>query len=233
MSMVIPLRTLAGEAVSSAILVFGVTASALVLAPLDANPVSSALLRTVAVGLLVGTVLWTFGPLGAQAHPLLTLSNAVAGGIEARDGLARFAAQALGAFLGAIAVRLVPLVFVAPDPMGRSVLSVAAREFIVAFGFILGAWGTAGQSRGADFALVLGILAGLAYWMTGSTSAAHPLVLLSGSLSDPAWSVVIVGLLAQVLGAIVATGIARWLFRTSPSTVLTCCRDAEGTRLFP
>lgn len=221
------MRSLAVECGASGILVLGVIASGLVLAPLDGSPFLSALARSIAVGLLVGTVLWTFSRIGgAQIHPLLAIGSMVGGGLGARDGLQRLACQLLGAIgAGLLAVWLLPPELTVTGMAGVSMASVLVRELVVAFAFVLAAWGTVGRPKASTFPLVLGVLAGLAYWMSGSHAAAHPLTTLTRLFSDPSeWPFVAGTSTAQVFGAVLATIVGRWLFHTSHAAVLTCRR---------
>ncbi len=206
--------TLAAECAASAIVVLGIGAAGMELASLDQVPVMSALLRTAAVGGVLAVTTATFGPLAAaQVHPLLTIASVVARGVGLSNGLGRLASQALGALAGGLVGQ-----FLWGDrsrPIQVAVPTTLARELAVGFVFVLTAWAVAGRSRRGELPTVLGIVSGLAYWMTGSTSAAHPFVLVIRACVDRGhggtW---ILGAAALMAGAVVATAVARWLFGT-------------------
>jgi glycerol uptake facilitator-like aquaporin len=131
-------------------------------------------------------------------------------------------AQVVGAFAGVAAAHVmfeVPLFFASRSV--RSGPAQAFSEFVATFGLLSVIWGCARlRSDAVPFAVAAYITA--AYWFTASTSFANPAVTLARSASDtfavirsadaPAF------ILAQLLGAAVATGLFRWLVPALPKS---------------
>jgi glycerol uptake facilitator-like aquaporin len=88
-------------------------------------------------------------------------------------------------------------------------------EAIAAFGLLLTIFGCLAGARGA-VAYAVGLYIVAAYWFTASTSFANPAVTLARSLSDTfagiAPSGVLAFIVAQIIGALLATALARWLW---------------------
>jgi glycerol uptake facilitator-like aquaporin len=206
-------RRLVVEGIASACLVFGIQAAGLSLAPLDGAPVLSGLLRSATVGVLVAAVLSTFGQLaGSEVHPLLTVGSIVTHGLGLAGAVPRLATQLVGGLAGGCVARVLL-------PGGQAPVEVLTaqglvREAILGFALVLTAKGAASRSGRRSLPAAVGLVSGLAYWMSGSTSAAHPIVLLVRALfgGSPglAWVIAIV---AQVVGAVTAALLSRWLFR--------------------
>jgi glycerol uptake facilitator-like aquaporin len=201
------------EGIASGCLVFGIQAAGLPLAPLDAAPIVSALLRSATLGVLVATVLSTVGQLAsAEVHPLLTVGSLVANGRGVTAAASRLAAQCVGALAGGCAARMMLAGRHAPSELLTTAGLV--REAVLGFALALTATGAARTSGRRLLPTGVGLVSGLAYWMSGSTSAAHPLVLLvrAGCDGAPAMTGVLAAAV-QVLGAAAAAWLSRWLFR--------------------
>jgi hypothetical protein len=106
-----------------------------------------------------------------------------------------------------------------PRVRARSGMPQAFSEFVATFGLLAVIWGCARLRSGAvPFAVAAYITA--AYWFTASTSFANPAVTLARSATDtfagirpadaPAFIV------AQLVGAGVATALFRWLLPALP-----------------
>jgi glycerol uptake facilitator-like aquaporin len=171
-----------------------------------------------ATGAALVALILTFGPIsGAHFNPVVTLSDASQGGIAWRDVPWYVAAQIVGAFAGVAAAHgmfELPLFFASRH--ARSGPAQAFSEFVATFGLLAVIWGCARlRSAAVPFAVAAYITA--AYWFTASTSFANPAVTLARSATDtfagirpadaPAFIV------AQILGASVATLLFRWLLR--------------------
>jgi glycerol uptake facilitator-like aquaporin len=166
-------------------------------------------------GVLVALIL-AFGPIsGAHLNPVVTLADAMHGGIAWREAPAYVAAQIIGAFSGVAAAHGMfglPLFFFSHH--ARSGPAVLWSEFIATFGLLAVIWGCA-RVRSSASAFAVGAYITAAYWFTASTSFANPAVTLARAASDtfagirpidaPAFIV------AQVAGAVAATLCFRWL----------------------
>jgi hypothetical protein len=93
-------------------------------------------------------------------------------------------------------------------------------EFIATLGLVSVIWGCS-RSRSNVVPFAVGAYITAAYWFTASTSFANPAVTIARSLSDtfagirPADAPLFIA--AQVLGALAATFLFRWLVPTLPS----------------
>jgi glycerol uptake facilitator-like aquaporin len=193
--------------------VFGIQATGLPLAPLDAVPVFSGLLRSATVGILLAAVLSTFGQLaGSEVHPLLTVASIVTHGLSLARAVPRLAAQCVGGLAGGYIARVVlpggqaPVEFLTAQGL--------VREAVLGFALVLTAKGAASRSGRRSLPAMVGLVSGLAYWMSGSTSAAHPIVLLVRTLFSGAPGLAwVIAIVVQVVGAMTAALLSRWLFR--------------------
>ena len=169
----------------------------------------------------------TFSPIsGAHFNPAVTLADASQGGISWRVASLYIAAQIFGAFAGVAAAHSMfgePLF-----SLSRHVRSGPAQwwsEFIATFGLLAVIWGCVRQ-RVSAVPFAVGAYITAAYWFTASTSFANPAVTLARAVSDTFAGIrpqdVPGFVLAQLLGAGVATLLMRWLIPGLP-------RHAEAT----
>jgi glycerol uptake facilitator-like aquaporin len=128
----------------------------------------------------------------------------------------------LGAFVGVAAAHTMfelPLFFASRH--ARSGPAQMFSEFVATFGLLAVIWGCVSVRSGAvPFAVAAYITA--AYWFTASTSFANPAVTLARAASDtfagirPADAPGFI--VAQLLGAVAATGLFRWLAPALPAS---------------
>jgi glycerol uptake facilitator-like aquaporin len=94
-------------------------------------------------------------------------------------------------------------------------------EAVATFGLLLTIFGC-GARTPAAVPYAVGLYITAAYWFTASTSFANPAVTLARSLSDTFAGIAPAGVpafvLAQLLGALAALAIARWLWPPDNST---------------
>jgi glycerol uptake facilitator-like aquaporin len=90
-------------------------------------------------------------------------------------------------------------------------------ECVATFGLLLTIFGCAARTPTA-IPYAVGLYITAAYWFTASTSFANPAVTIARALSDTYAGIAPAGVLAfiiaQLLGALAATVLARWLFQT-------------------
>jgi glycerol uptake facilitator-like aquaporin len=88
-------------------------------------------------------------------------------------------------------------------------------EAIATFGLLLTIFGCVARAPGA-VAYAVGLYITAAYWFTASTSFANPAVTMARALSDTFAGIAPAGVLgfivAQLIGAALATMLARWLW---------------------
>lgn len=214
-------RRATAEAVGTALLLAAVVGSGIMGERLAGGNVAVALLaNTIATGAALVALILTFGPIsGAHFNPAVTLATASEGGMAWLEVPVYIAAQVLGAFLGVAAAHVMfeaPLFFASQH--ARSGMPQAFGEFVATFGLLAVIWGC-GRFRASVVPFAVGAYITAAYWFTASTSFANPAVTLARSATDtfagirpsdaPAFIV------AQLLGAGVATALFRWLIPRS------------------
>ena len=217
------LRRLVAEAVGTALLLAAVVGSGIMGERLAGGNVAVALLaNTLATGAALVALILTFGPIsGAHFNPAVTLADAWLGGVAWSDVLPYVGAQVAGAFAGvAAAHRMFELPLFFASQHARSGSAQVFSEFVATFGLLAVIWGCVrARADAVPFAVAAYITA--AYWFTASTSFANPAVTLARSASDtfagirPADAPGFI--VAQLLGAVAATALFRWLVPALPA----------------
>jgi glycerol uptake facilitator-like aquaporin len=210
-------RRVVAESLGTAFLLAAVVGSGIMGEKLAGGNIAIALLaNTLATGTALMTLIFVFGPIsGAHFNPAVTLADASQGGISWSDAAAYIAAQILGAFVGVGAAHLM---------FGEALIQVSQHvragggqlfsEFIATFGLLSVIWGCS-RLRSDAVALAVGLYITSAYWFTASTSFANPAVTIARGFTNtfagirpsdaPGF------ILAQLLGALAATVLFRWL----------------------
>ena len=216
MSHPLPKRIVA-EAIGTAMLLSAVVGSGIMGERLAAGNVAIALLaNSIATGGALVALILIFAPIsGAHFNPVVTLAVAWRRGVLWREVPAYLIAQLAGAFAGVAVAHLMfglPLFFVSKH--ARSGGSQILSEFVATFGLLAVIWGC-GRFRASMIPWAVPVYIVSAYWFTASTSFANPAVTLARSVTDtfagirpldaPAF------ILAQIMGAGVATVLFRWL----------------------
>jgi glycerol uptake facilitator-like aquaporin len=212
-------RRLAAEALGTAFLLATVVGSGIMAERLAGGNVAIALLgNTIPTGAILVVLITVFGPVsGAHFNPAVSLVFAVRRDLSWPLFGAYVAAQIVGAVLGVWAAHAmfdVPLLQVATT--ARSGPGQWFAEFVATFGLVLTILGCLSRNRAA-IPLAVGLYITAAYWFTASTSFANPAVTLARALTDSFAGIAPENaplfILAQVLGAAAAQGLAVWLFR--------------------
>lgn len=210
-------RRLTAEALGTAFLLAVVVGSGIMGERLSGGNVAIALLaNTLATGAGLVVLILTFGPVsGAHFNPAVTLADALTGGLPWKDAAAYIAAQLAGAFVGVAAAHgMFDLPLYAASTHVRTGPSQWFSEFVATFGLLSIIWGCVRQ-RASAVPFAVGAYITSAYWFTASTSFANPAVTLAraatntfaGIRPDDAPGFII----AQMLGALAATALFRWL----------------------
>ncbi len=210
-------RRATAEFLGTAFLVAAVVGSGIMGERLAGGNVALALLaNTVATGAALVALILTFGPIsGAHFNPAVTIADAFEGGIPWPEAPAYVGVQTTGAIVGAMAAHLMfGLPLVSLSRHSRSGAAQVFSEFVATLGLLSVIWGCSRlRSNAVPFAVGAYITA--AYWFTGSTSFANPAVTVARCLSDTFAGIrprdVPLFVLAQLLGAMVATLLFRWL----------------------
>ncbi len=215
-------RRLAAEAVGTALLLAAIVGSGIMGERLAGGNVAITLLaNTLATGGALVALILAFGHIsGAHFNPAVTLADASQGGLAWRDVPAYLAAQVCGAFIGvAVAHLMFELPVFAASSRARSGGAQIFSEFVATFGLLAVIWGCVRRrSAVAPFAVAAYIMS--AYWFTASTSFANPAVTLARAASDTFSGIrprdATSFILAQLLGALAATLLFRWLVPQLP-----------------
>ena len=224
-------RRVVAEALGTAFLLAAVVGSGIMADRLCGGNVGLALLcnALATAGALVALIL-TFGSVsGAHFNPVVTAADAWLGGTVWRDVPAYIVAQVAGGIAG---VAIADLMFELPafsfSTHERAGAAQWLAEFVATFGLVATIHGVSRRSPSAT-PFAVGAYIGGAYWFTASTSFANPAVTLARSLTDTFAGIRPVDVpgfvLAQVLGAGVATIAFRWLVPVAVADV----RTVEGS----
>jgi glycerol uptake facilitator-like aquaporin len=165
----------------------------------------------------------TFGPIsGAHLNPVVTLADAIEGGLPWKETPHYVLAQVLGAVGGAIGAHLMfGLPVISLSHHARSGRAQLFSEFVATFGLLCVIWGCS-RLQPSAVAFAVGAYITAAYWFTASTSFANPAVTIGRSLSGTFSGIrpenVPGFILAQLAGGAAATLLFRWLVPGIPST---------------
>jgi glycerol uptake facilitator-like aquaporin len=163
-------------------------------------------------------IILMFGPVsGGHFNPVVSLADAVFGGLSWRDAAAYLPAQVAGCTGGAIAANLM---------FARAAVSISARhraspahflsEIIATLGLLLVIFALARSGRSRAALAAVGAYIGAAYFFTSSTSFANPAITIGRMFSDTfagiAPSSAPVFIAAQLAGAALAVVVIRALY---------------------
>ena len=212
-------RPIAAEFVGTALLLAAVVGSGIMAERLAGGNAALALLcNAIATGGALYALILMFAPYsGAHFNPLVSLAHVVSGDLPARQALPLALAQIAGAVGGVwLAHLMFGLALLQISVRGRDSAGEWAGEFVATFGLVL-LIETGRRRFAASLPAAVGAYIMAAYWFTSSTSFANPAVTLARSLSDTfagiAPSHAPAFLAAQLLGAVAALLLHRWLER--------------------
>ena len=227
------MRKLTAEALGTAFLLAIVVGSGIMAERLSGGNIALALLaNTVATGAGLVVLILTFGPIsGAHFNPAVTLADAWEGGMPWRAVPGYLLAQVFGAFVG---VAMAHGMFAEPlfvaSQHARTGPDQWFSEFVATFGLLAVIWGCVRQ-RPAVTPFAVGLYITAAYWFTASTSFANPAVTLARAATDTFAGIrpddVLGFVIAQLLGALAATALFRWLIPTLPAQDVVIPHEAD------
>lgn len=216
-------RRLVAEALGTAFLLAAVVGSGIMGERLAGGNVAIALLaNSLATGAVLAVLVLVFGPIsGAHLNPAVTFADAAGRGLPGSEVPGYVAAQLAGAFAGvATADAMFGEPLFAASAHARSGLPQVFSEAVATFGLLIVIRGCA-HSRPRALPLAVGAYIMGAYWFTASTSFANPAVTFARAATDTFAGIrpadVPAFLVAQLLGAVAASALSRWLF-PSPAT---------------
>jgi glycerol uptake facilitator-like aquaporin len=210
-------RRLTAEFLGTGFLVATVVGSGVMAERFSGGNVALALLaNTIATGAALVALILTFGSIsGAHFNPAVTLADALEGGLTWTAASGYVPVQVLGGVAGTLVAHMMfGLPAISISHHVRSGPAQFLSEFVASFGLLSVIWGCSRlQSMAVPFAVGAYITAG--YWFTSSTSFANPAVTIARSLSDTFAGIrpadVPLFIAAQLLGALAATLLFRWL----------------------
>jgi glycerol uptake facilitator-like aquaporin len=208
------------EALGTAFLLATVIGSGIMAQRLSGGNDALALLcNTLPTGAILVVLILIFEPVsGAHFNPAVSLAFALRGELAWTIAGTYLATQICGAVIGVWAAHLM---FELPvwqlSTHVRSGTGQWLAEGVATFGLLLTIFGCVARASGA-VAYAVGLYITAAYWFTASTSFANPAVTLARALSDTFAGIAPTGvtafIAAQLIGAALATVLARWLWKT-------------------
>lgn len=218
----LPRRAVA-EFLGTWLLVATVVGSGIMAEDLAGGNVAIALLgNTIATGAILVVLIAMLGPIsGAHFNPAVSLVFTVAGELPAATFALYVAAQVSGGIAGTVTAHLMfELPVIQMSEHVRQGPSQFLSEVIATFGLIATILGCRRfRPDIIPVAVALYVVAG--YWFTASTCFANPAVAIARSLTntfsgirpfDAPWFI-----LAEIVGALLAAGLFRWLLASKAS----------------
>jgi len=211
-------RRIFAECLGTAFLLAGVVGSGIMAAKLAGDNGALALLcNTLPTGAILTVLILTFGPVsGAHFNPAVSIAAALRGELSPGATAAYIGAQVIGGIVGVLTAHVMfglPLWQISTTV--RTGTGQWFAEFVATFGLLLTIFGCAVRTPAA-IPYAVGLYITAAYWFTASTSFANPAVTIARALSDTYAGIAPAGILAfimaQLIGALAATVLARWLF---------------------
>ena len=223
-------RRLVAEFLGTWLLVATVVGSGIMAENLAGGNVAVALLgNTIATGAMLVVLIAMLGPIsGAHFNPAVSLVFTAAGELPAATFALYVVAQIAGGVAGTITAHLMfELPVLQMSEHVRQGPSQFLSEVVATFGLIATILGCRRfRAEIIPVAVALYVVAG--YWFTASTCFANPAVAIARSLTntfsgirpaDAPWFI-----LAELVGALLAAGLFRWLFA---SKTLKQAADAD------
>ncbi len=171
-----------------------------------------------ATGAGLFAIILVFGPVsGAHFNPVVSLVDAVFGGLPWRAALAYIPAQIAGCCSGAVVANVMfGVAAVSVSTKHRATGPHFVSEIVATLGLLLVIFALARSGRSRSAPAAVGAYIGAAYFFTSSTSFANPAIAIGRMLSNtfagiaPASVPVFVG--AELVGAVVAVGVLKMLY---------------------
>ena len=210
-------RKLVAEALGTLMLLATVVGSGIMAENLaDGNDAVALLGNTLATGAILAVLITMLAPIsGAHFNPAVTLSFLFRREIGPGMAAAYVGVQIVGGLLGAALAHLMfDMDVVQVSTRARTGVGQWLAEGVATFGLVATILATL-KARPTAVAAMVGLYISAGYWFTASTSFANPAVTVARSFTDtfsgiapadaPAFIV------AQFVGAAVATGLMAWL----------------------
>jgi arsenate reductase len=179
-------RRLLAEFLGSALLAAVVIGSGIAAQRLSTDTGLQLLEAAAATAAGLFAIILMFGPVsGGHFNPVVSLVDAVFGGLTRREALAYIPAQVVGCCAGAVlANAMFALDAVSIAATHRASPAHLLAEIVATFGLVLVIFALARTGRAATAPAAVGAYIGAAYWFTSSTSFANPAITVGRTLSD-------------------------------------------------
>jgi glycerol uptake facilitator-like aquaporin len=217
-------RRVTAEAVGTAFLVAVVVGSGIFAQRLSPNEPGLQLLEnSIATGAGLVALILALGPVsGAHFNPVVTMADRLLGGVRTGEAALYVVAQVVGGCIGCMVANLMfSLAAVNVSTHTRSGSGIWLGEVVATLGLLLVILGVVRSDRANYAPFAVGAYIAAAYWFTSSTSFANPAVTIARTLSNTfagiSPSSVPVFIVAQVIGALLAVGLALVLFGRLPA----------------
>ena len=211
-------RKLVSEALGTGLLVGTVVGSGIMADKLTEDVAVALLGNTIPTGAILVVLITILGPIsGAHFNPAVTLAFAVRRQIGTGLALGYVIAQCLGGVAGSlVAHAMFELPLVQVSQTVRTGIGQWIAEIVATFGLVLTIF-LALRNAAQAIPWLVGLYITAAYWFTASTSFANPAVALARAFSDTFAGIRpsdLTGFFAaEVVGALLAVGLAAWLLR--------------------
>jgi glycerol uptake facilitator-like aquaporin len=226
-------KRLAAEGIGSVLLAAAVVGSGVMAERLAGGNAAVALLaNTGATVAMLATLIALLGPVsGAHFNPAISLVEAVRKALPWREAGAYAVVQVAGCCFGVIlAHAMFGLPWLQSSVHVRSGPGQWLGEGVATFGLLLV---VLGHRRAQDAPWMIAAWIGAGYWFTASTSFANPAITIARSLSDTFAGIrpvdVPTFILAQVVGALLALLVARFLFSGADVKVVRPAGEGSST----
>ena len=207
------------EGIGTGLLLATVVGSGIMGERLASGNVAVALLaNSIATGAGLSVFILVFGPIsGAHFNPAVTLASSVTGQLPWKEAFGYIIAQGLGAFGGvATAHAMFGASLWSPSTHARPGTALVLSEGIATFGLFAVILGLA-RRRPTATPYAVGAYILSAYWFTGSTSFANPVVTIARAFTDTFTGIRVQDVpgfvLGQLIGATVAVILFQWFDR--------------------
>jgi len=211
-------RVYVAETLGTAILLATVVGSGIMAENLAGGNVAIALLgNTIPTGAILVVLITILGPIsGAHFNPAVSLAMGLTGRMPWARLVPFAACQIIGAIIG---------VWIAHAMFDLSIFQFSTKlrwgtgqwvaEAVATFGLLLTIFGGL-RYNPAAIPVSVGLYITAAYWFTASTSFANPAVTIARALTDTFSGIIPAAVLSfiavQIVGALAATLLCRWLF---------------------
>jgi glycerol uptake facilitator-like aquaporin len=208
-------RRLLAEFLGSAFLAALVIGSGIAAAELTEDVGLRLLENAAATAVGLYAIILMFGPVsGGHFNPVVSLVDALFGGITWRDAAAYIPAQLAGCVGGAIlANAMFELSAISVSGHHRASPAHLLAEVVATVGLLLVIFALARTGRAATAPAAVGAYIGAAYWFTSSTSFANPAITVGRMFSDTFAGIAPASVPGFVVAQLVGGGLAVVLIR--------------------